>query len=603
MVDELRDVWHVRSEETSKVLGRVAFGEAARRRKTGIEILATLAAPGVSATTWSRPDVTDHELVQAVRAGDEHAFERLYHRYQRRISAYVVGMVRDHGRAEDLTQEIFVSALRRMGQTDQPIAFKPWIYEIARNACIDQFRRTSRTEEVSIDADDGHGLGPADYGKLHATGPSPDAAVEGKQQLDHLCGAFEGLSQSHHEILVMRELEGLSYREIGTRLDISQASVESTLFRARRRLAEEFEDLRTGERCVRIQEIIESTVSGALGIRDQRRVGSHISHCQPCRKQAVMAGLDAAVIARRPKRAVRAKIAAFLPLPAFLRNRWLGGGSDAAGAVAPHGSALSQASMAAAHYGEPTMAGWMKATAVAAAVAVAGVGAGAADHATSGARHDAPAVQRTGAGAGGGAAAGAASSAASGAARSVARKTGAASTRGTGAAGATRSHAQRGAGTFSGTGSGPAAAGTGASGGAGGASGPSGGSGAKASTPGDGSPSSTSSSKSTSASTTAGHASSTLQDAVSGATGAAGSATGAATPLVQPDLGQLTQGPAGPPPQTAGQVVTGATDAVGQTVGGQVGDAVKQTGSAVGETVDQVTQDVAGATGGLLGGR
>jgi RNA polymerase sigma factor (sigma-70 family) len=584
MFDELRDIWH----------------------KTGIEILATLAAPGISATTWSRPDVTDHELVQAVRAGDEHAFERLYHRYQRRISAYVVGMVHDHGRAEDLTQEIFVSALRRMGQTDRPIAFKPWIYEIAKNACIDQFRRTSRTEEVSID--DGHGLGPADYGKLHATDLSPDAAVEGKQQLDHLCGAFEGLSQSHHEILVMRELEGLSYREISKRLDISQASVESTLFRARRRLAEEFEDLRTGERCVRIQEIIGSTVSGALGRRDQRRVGSHISHCQPCRRQAVMAGLDAAVMARRPKRAVRAKIAAFLPLPAFLRRRWLGGSdSDAVGAIAAqHGSTLSHASMVVAHYGEPTMTGWMKATAVAAAVAVAGVGAGAADHATSSGKHDAPAVQRTGAGSGG-AAAGAASSAASGgAARSVARKTGVASTQGTGIAGETTSRARRGAGT----GTGPVAAGTGASSGAGGTSGSSGGSpgsGEKASsaaTSGGGAPSS---SKSTSTSATADPTSATLQDAVSGATGAAGSAvagaTGAAAPLVQPDLSQLTQGPTGSPPQTAGQVVTGATDTVANTVGGQVGDAVKQTGAAVGETVDQVTQGVAGAAGGLLGGR
>ena len=104
--------------------------------------MATLAAPGISATARSRPDVTDHDLVQAVRAGDDHAFERLYHRYHRRISAYIFGMVHDHGRAEDLTQEVFVSALRRMRQTDRPIAFKPWIYEIAKNACIDAFRRS-----------------------------------------------------------------------------------------------------------------------------------------------------------------------------------------------------------------------------------------------------------------------------------------------------------------------------------------------------------------------------------------------------------------------------------------------------------------------------
>src|SRR5215203_5814179 len=147
---------------------------------------------------------TDHQLVSAARRGDDRAFEQLYSRYQRRIAAYAYGMVKDHGRAEDVTQEIFVSALRRMRQTERPIAFKPWVYEIAKNACIDQFRRSRRAEEVSYDAEEG--LGAADYGRLVTTGPSLDAAVDTKQQLDHLCGAFGGLSETHHQILVLREL-------------------------------------------------------------------------------------------------------------------------------------------------------------------------------------------------------------------------------------------------------------------------------------------------------------------------------------------------------------------------------------------------------------
>src|SRR3712207_2095338 len=76
---------------------------------------------------------SDHKLVAAVRRGDDRAFEALYLRYRRRIHAYVVGMVKDHQRAEDVTQEVFVSALRRMRATERPIAFKPWIYEIAKN--------------------------------------------------------------------------------------------------------------------------------------------------------------------------------------------------------------------------------------------------------------------------------------------------------------------------------------------------------------------------------------------------------------------------------------------------------------------------------------
>ena len=89
---------------------------------------------------------------------------------------------------------------------------------------------------------------------VHA--PAPDAAIESKQRLDDLCGAFGGLSESHHRVLVLRELEGLSYREIGERLGMTRAMVESTLFRARRRLSEEYEELASGRRCARVQSLI-----------------------------------------------------------------------------------------------------------------------------------------------------------------------------------------------------------------------------------------------------------------------------------------------------------------------------------------------------------
>ena len=257
---------------------------------------------------------SDHKLVAAVRRGDDRAFEGLYERYHRRIHAYVFGMVKDHQRAEDVTQEVFVSALRRMRATERPIAFKPWIYEIAKNACIDQFRRSKRAEEVSYDAEEG--LAPADYGRLVSHEPVPDAALVAKQQLEQLCGAFGGLSDAHHRILVLRELEGLSYREIGEKMGMSRPAVESTLFRARRRLTEEYDELASGQRCLRIQSIIANAGSGRLGARDTRRLARHVAHCQPCRREALAAGMDSALVARRPVRErVAAKVAALLPVP------------------------------------------------------------------------------------------------------------------------------------------------------------------------------------------------------------------------------------------------------------------------------------------------
>jgi RNA polymerase sigma factor (sigma-70 family) len=301
----------------------------------------------------------DSTLVAAVRRGDDRAFEQLYARYQRRISAYVLGMVKDHGRAEDITQEVFISALRRMRETDRAIAFKPWIYEIAKNACIDQFRRSRRAEEISMDA--GDGLGQADHGRLVAAEPTPDDAVDAKQQLDHLCGAFGGLSDSHHEILVLREFEGLSYREIGDRMGLSRPGVESTLFRARKRLTEEYDELVSGQRCARIQTIIAAADGAALGTRDQRRLARHISHCQPCRRNAMASGLDISSLPRNPVRRAAERAAALLPLPGFLRSRFF-------------------ASEQMVPVSEPMAAAWSKAVAAGAALLVAGVGAGVSPH-------------------------------------------------------------------------------------------------------------------------------------------------------------------------------------------------------------------------------
>src|SRR6478752_1284605 len=258
--------------------------------------MATIAATRASGTAPMPGDPTDNHLVAAVRAGDDRAFERLYERYHRRIAAYIYGMVNDYARAEDITQDVFMSALRRMRQTERSIAFKPWIYEIAKNACIDQFRRSKRAEEVSYDAEEG--LGAADYGRLTSSDATPDVAMERRQDLDHLRGALGGLSEAHHQILVMREFEGLSYREIGDRMGMSRPSVESTLFRARKRLTEEYDELVSGQRCTRIQTIISAGTGTALGVRERRRMTRHLSYCQPCRRHALTAGANDLVPAR-----------------------------------------------------------------------------------------------------------------------------------------------------------------------------------------------------------------------------------------------------------------------------------------------------------------
>ncbi len=186
-----------------------------------------------------------------VRRGSAAAFEELYGRYSARIRAYVLGTLGDRTRADDVTQEVFISALRGLRGSEVAIAFKPWIYGIAKNACIDEFRRTRRRgREVPLGGD------PAD--KLTSprwlvAAPSPDVAVDEKQQLSDLRSAFGVLSASHHRVIVMRELEGLSYSQIGERLAMSQPVVESPLLRARRQLGAEYDEVRSGRRCGIVQ--------------------------------------------------------------------------------------------------------------------------------------------------------------------------------------------------------------------------------------------------------------------------------------------------------------------------------------------------------------
>ena len=278
-------------------------------------------------------EAADAELVAAVRAGDDSAFEELYRRYQPRIAGFVRGMLHDSARAEDVAQEAFLSALRRMRACDAEINFKPWIYQIARNAAIDSYRRNSHAVEVSMDADDG--LRASDRTRLIGLDGSPDAALITKERLDHLRGAFDELSDVHTRVLVMRELEGMSYREIGQRLDLTRPAVESALFRARRRLESEYSELSEGRRCEAMALTIARIAQGVQRGSEEQRLARHARRCHSCRRRARELGIEPLSTLG----ALRRKAAALLPLPWLLRRSGGDGGGITgffgAGANAP----------------------------------------------------------------------------------------------------------------------------------------------------------------------------------------------------------------------------------------------------------------------------
>jgi RNA polymerase sigma factor (sigma-70 family) len=266
-------------------------------------------------------EAADADLVAAVRAGDDGAFEELYQRYYTRISTFVCRMLRDEARCEDVAQEAFMSALRRMRATDAEINFKPWIFQIARNAAIDSYRRTSHAVEVSMDSDDG--LRASDRHRLVGVDGGPDSALVTKERLTHLQGAFDELSDVHTRVLVMRELEGMSYREIGQKLDLTRPAVESALFRARRRLESEYTELSEGRRCEAMRATIARMAAGTQRGAEEHRLARHAKRCPSCLRQAREQGVEPLTTLG----ALRQKAAALLPLPwLFRRSGEEGGG-------------------------------------------------------------------------------------------------------------------------------------------------------------------------------------------------------------------------------------------------------------------------------------
>lgn len=266
-------------------------------------------------------EAADSDLVSAVRDGDDSAFEELYRRYHGPITGFVCRMLRDEARCEDVAQEAFMSALRRMRATDTEINFKPWIYQIARNAAIDSYRRTSHAVEVSMDADDG--LRASDRHRLVGIDGGPDSALVTKERLNHLQGAFDELSDVHTRVLVMRELEGMSYREIGKQLDLTRPAVESALFRARRRLESEYAELSEGRRCEAMRATIARIAAGQQRATEEHRLARHVKRCASCRRNACELGVKPLTTLGT----LRQKAAAFLPIPwLFRRGSGDGGG-------------------------------------------------------------------------------------------------------------------------------------------------------------------------------------------------------------------------------------------------------------------------------------
>jgi RNA polymerase sigma-70 factor, ECF subfamily len=178
---------------------------------------------------------SDAELITAVLAGDSQSYRPLVERYQSRIFAMVCGMVRNPEDAKDITHMAFVKAWQNLKSFRIDSSFYTWIYRIAMNQAIDHARRNKRRKTTAFD--EAVGARDEDGTMLeqhHIDGPAK--ALARKELQERIYAALDELSEDAREVILLREVEGLSYKEIADSMGIPEGTVMSRLFYARKKL-------------------------------------------------------------------------------------------------------------------------------------------------------------------------------------------------------------------------------------------------------------------------------------------------------------------------------------------------------------------------------
>lgn len=181
--------------------------------------------------------VDDQALVERCKKGDDKAFRVLVERYQRRIYVLAYGMVHDQHEAQDITQEAFIKVHRYIRNFQGSASFYTWLYRITYNLSIDHLRRQGRLHTVDYDdrirrdaADDPAGLLPT------APASSPAKALGQQELLEKIREAVDALPPYHRGVILMREVEGMSYKEMAEAMKVSKGTIMSRLHHARQKL-------------------------------------------------------------------------------------------------------------------------------------------------------------------------------------------------------------------------------------------------------------------------------------------------------------------------------------------------------------------------------
>jgi RNA polymerase sigma factor (sigma-70 family) len=287
--------------------------------------------------------LSDERLTRRAVGGDERAFAAIFRRYHQSLYRFCLAIVGNPEDAQDALQNTMMKVLRALPGEERKIELKPWLYRIAHNESIDLLRRRRETRQLDVEqVAPGYGL-------------AEDAAT--RERLRQLIADMAELPERQRETLVMRELAGLDFEEIGIALDTSGAVARQTLYEARQSLRQMEEG-----REMSCDAVTRALSDGDGRVARRRDVRAHLRSCADCRR------FQEEIQTRQHD------LAALSPLPAIaavgILQGVLGGSQAAAGgslAAALGGGAAQTIGASAAAKG------------IATAAVVAAVGVGAAD--------------------------------------------------------------------------------------------------------------------------------------------------------------------------------------------------------------------------------
>lgn len=174
----------------------------------------------------------DSLLVIQAKEGSREAFTALMELYQTKVYNLALRMTGSPEDAADLSQEAFLNAWRGLPSFQGGSSFSTWLYRLTSNACIDFLRREKRRRKVdgALSLDDGE----TDYAAfVPDESPSPQALLEGRELKEAVSRGLMQLSEEHRQVLVLREVNGLSYAEISKLTGLEEGTVKSRIARAR----------------------------------------------------------------------------------------------------------------------------------------------------------------------------------------------------------------------------------------------------------------------------------------------------------------------------------------------------------------------------------